>query len=268
MAGTVPDAPTRSVTSRVVAILRAFGPSATEMSLTELARRSVLPVSTTYRLAGELVDLGVLEPGGHGGYRIGLRLWETGSLAVRGLTLRDVAVPFMQDLYEATHENVHLAVLDGEEVLYVEKITGRRSVPIKSQEARRLPLHATGVGKVLLAHASDQLLQKVVDRGLPRFTPHTIVMPGHLGRALAEIRRTGISYSHQELTLGAVSVASPVRDADDTVVAALSIVGRSTRTDLNRLGPAVLTAALGISRENRERIFRLSNDGPGDRPSP
>lgn len=267
MAGSFQDAPTRSVTSKVVAILRAFGPSTTEMSLTELARRSGLPVSTAYRLAGELVELGVLEPGDHRGYRIGLRLWETGSLAVRGLTLRDVAVPFMQDLYEATHENVHLAVLEGDEVLYMEKITGRRSVPIRSHEARRLPLHATGVGKVLLAHAPDELLQSVVDRGLPRFTPHTIVMPGQLSRALAEIRRTGISYSYEELTIGTVSVASPVRDADDAVVAALSIVMRTRRVDLARLGPAVRTAALGISRENRERTPRLSRDDHDDRPS-
>ncbi|HYT10427.1 MAG TPA: IclR family transcriptional regulator, partial [Mycobacteriales bacterium] len=219
----------------------------------ELAQLSGLPVSTTYRLAGELVDLGVLEPGDRGGYRIGLQLWETGSLAVRGLTLREVAVPYMQDLYEATHENVHLAVLDGEQVLYVEKITGRRSVPIKSKEARRLPLHATGVGKVLLAFAPDELFEKVVAGGLSRYTPHTIVVPAQLRRALAEIRRTGISYSREELTLGSVSVASPVLDPDGTVVAALSIVGRSSRVNLDRLGLAVRTAALGISREHQER---------------
>jgi DNA-binding IclR family transcriptional regulator len=265
--GTVPGAPTRSVTGRVAAILRAFGPYATELSLTELAHRSGLPVSTTARLAGELVELGVLEPGGHRGYRIGLRLWETGSLAVRGLTLRDVAVPFMQDLYEATHENVHLAVLEGEEVLYVEKITGRLSVPVKSHEAQRLPLHATGVGKVLLAHAPAELRQKLLAQGLPRYTPHTIVMPGPLSRALAEIRRTGVSYSYEELTLGTVSVASPVRDAGGAVVAALSIVVRTGRVDLARLGPAVRTAALGISRENRERSLRLASDDPGDRES-
>lgn len=119
-------------------------------------------------LATELVELGALERGSPGGYRIGLRLWETSSLAGRGLTLRDVAVPFMLDPYEATHENVHLAVLDGLEALYVEKIAGTRSVPIKSHEARRLPLHATGVGKVLLAHAPDELYQKVVGPGAPR----------------------------------------------------------------------------------------------------
>jgi DNA-binding IclR family transcriptional regulator len=214
------------------------------------------PTSMDFCLATELVELGALERGSPGGYRIGLRLWETSSLAGRGLTLRDVAVPFMLDPYEATHENVHLAVLDGLEALYVEKIAGRRSVPIKSHEARRLPLHATGVGKVLLAHAPDELYQKVVGLGLPGFTPHTIVTPGQLSRALAEIRRTGISVSHEELTLGTVSVASPVFDADQTVVAALSIVGRSIRVDPRRLGPAVRMAALGISRENRERAVR------------
>jgi DNA-binding IclR family transcriptional regulator len=76
-----------------------------------------------------------------------LRLWEIGSLAPRTTSLRDITTPFMQDLYEATHENVQLAVLDGREALYLEKITGRRSVGAKTRRGGRLPLHATAVGK-------------------------------------------------------------------------------------------------------------------------
>jgi DNA-binding IclR family transcriptional regulator len=239
----------RSVASKVVAILDAFQPGATEMSLNELSRRSGLATSTAYRHANELVEGGLLEPGQHGGYRIGLRLWEIGSLARRGLALRDLAAPYMLDLYEATHENVHLAVLDGYEALYILKTTGRRSVPVKAREARRLPLHATGVGKVLLAHAAPDVVDHVISRGLHGFTPHTIVVPETLRRTLADVRRKGYAYSAQEMTLGTMSVAAPIQDATGAVMAALSLVSRPSRPDVQRLAPAVRTAALGISRE-------------------
>jgi DNA-binding IclR family transcriptional regulator len=244
-----------SVASKIVAILHAFRPSTSEMSLNQLAGRSGLAVSTAYRHASELVELGILETGKRGGYRIGLRLWEIASLAERGLPLREIALPYMLDLYEVTHENVHLAVLDGYEALYVEKTKGRNSVPIKSREARRLPLHATGVGKVLLAHAPEEFVAEVIARGLAGFTPHTIVAPAQLLRALAEVRESGFARTQEELTLGTVSVAAPVRNQDGEVVAALSIVGRSNRIDPAKLAPAVRTAALGISR-------RYSRGGP------
>src|SRR5690349_18429114 len=121
----------RSVISKVVALLDAFTTTAPELTLNELAQRTGLPVSTTYRLVSELVDWGGLERVPGGGYRIGLRMWELGTLAPRGETLREVALPFMSDLYEATLESVHLAVLDGAEVLYVEKLTGSRAMPVK-----------------------------------------------------------------------------------------------------------------------------------------
>src|SRR5688500_7374307 len=107
----------RTVISKVVALLDAFSPAAPELSLGELARITGLPVSTTYRLVSELVEWGGLERAEPAGYRIGMRLWELGVLAPRGGDLREVAMPFMQDLYEATHENVHLAVRDGLEAL-------------------------------------------------------------------------------------------------------------------------------------------------------
>jgi DNA-binding IclR family transcriptional regulator len=237
-----------TVVSKVLAILSVFTPEMRELSLNQLAQRSGLSLSTTYRLASALVDGGALEPGTHGGYRVGLRLWEVGSLAVRGLTLRDVAVPFMQDLYEVTHENVHLAVLSGFEALYVEKITGSRSISVKAKEAQRLPLHATGVGKVLLAHAEEKLRDEIVAQGLERHTPHTITDPRQLSRALATVRRQGFAIGNEEMQPGRVSVAAPIRGPADEVVAALSIVGRASAIDPARLVPAVRTAALGISR--------------------
>ena len=108
---------------------------------------------------------------------------------------------------------------------------------------------------MLLAHAPRQLLDQVLAGGLKRHTPHTISTPGKLARELAEVRRTGIALSREEMTLGRLSVASPVFDADDRVVAAMSIVVRSARADLRRLAPAVRTAAIGTSRELRARAI-------------
>jgi DNA-binding IclR family transcriptional regulator len=255
----------RSVAAKVVAVLDAFRPATHEMSLNELARRSGLAISTAYRHANELVAFGVLESGEHGGYRIGLRLWEIGSLARRGLGLRELASPYMLDLYEATHDNVHLAVLEGHEALYVSKTTGRLSVPVITKEARRLPLHATGVGKVLLAHAPDAFVHEVVSAGLRAFTPHTIISPAQLLRTLEAVRSNGFASSTEELTLGTVSVAAPIKNSAGEVVAALSLVGRSAHAEIDRLAPAVRTAAFGISRSVSHPPPVTSDHGPPTR---
>ena len=177
----------------------------------------------------------------------------------------------MSDLYEATRENVHLAVLEGTEVLYVEKLSGRRAMPVRTRRGGRLPLHATAAGKVLMAYAPETLLQEAVAAGLRRYTAHTIIAPGHLRRALTEIRRSGIGYAREELTVGSHSVAAAVLDADGDAVAALSVTLRSGRTDLRRLGLAVRTAAISVSRGLQHRAFlaveRPARADPDDVPA-
>jgi DNA-binding IclR family transcriptional regulator len=249
----------RSVTSKVVSLLDAFLPSARELSLNELADRTGLPLSTTYRLATQLVEWGGLERGEAGGYRIGLRLWEIGALAAGGSTLQAVVSPFMQDLYEATHENVQLAVRSGRQALYIDKIAGPRSTPIATRRAGRLPLHATGVGKVLLAYAPAEFVDELIEAGLRRYTAHTLVTPGPLHRSLAEIRRTGVGFAREELTLGSVSVAAPVFDASGAAVAAISLVLRSSKANLGRLAPAVRAVSLSASRDLRRRSITVTS---------
>ena len=245
----------RSVVSKAVSLLDAFAVDEMELSLNELARRTGLPLSTAYRLASELVSWGGLERAEGGGYRVGLHLLEVGARAPRSATLHELVVPFMQDLYVATRENVHLAVAVGLEVLYIERVTGLQSITVKSRRWGRMPLHATGVGKVLLAYAENDFVDRVIAGGLTRFTPYTIVAPGHLRRNLAEIRHTGVGIAHEEMTVGRLSVAAPLFDADGRAVAAMSIVVPTT-VDPQRLAPAVRTAALCASRRLRERGFR------------
>jgi DNA-binding IclR family transcriptional regulator len=242
----------RSVTSKVTSILDAFRASEQQLSLAEISARTGMPLSTTHRLANELVRWGGLERSQRGTYRVGIRLWEIGSLAPQRNGLREIAIPFMEDLYEATHENVQLAVLSGREALFVERINGRHSVQTVTRVGGRLPLHATGVGKALLAYAPESVVEDVIAQGLPPLTPATITDPRALREALADVRRLGYASTRDEMTVGAVSVAAPVQGADGEVVAAISLVVATHGADVGRLALPVRTAALGLSRRVAE----------------
>jgi DNA-binding IclR family transcriptional regulator len=153
----------------------------------------------------------------------------------------------MQDLYESTHGNVQLAIRDQHSALILERLTGVHAVATRTYVGRRLPLHATGVGKLLLAHAHSSLLAELHHEGLHRFTPYTLVMPGRLNAALDTTRATGLGTSREEMTLGAVSIAAPITDATGTVQAAIGIVIHS-HLNIARYEPALRAAALQISR--------------------
>ena len=146
----VPASPDYSAAGKVLAVLGAFGRGHEQLTLTQVARRAGLALSTTHRLVRELAEWGALERGEDGQWHIGLRLWEVASVSPRSQILRDVALPFMQDLYEATHENVQLAVREGTELVFVERIAGHHSVELLTMVGARFPLVATGMGRVLL----------------------------------------------------------------------------------------------------------------------
>ncbi|MDF5753081.1 IclR family transcriptional regulator [Spongiactinospora sp. TRM90649] len=236
----------RTVTSRVLAVLGAFTPARPELTLAQICRITGLRHATAHRLVRELVGWGALERVPSGAYVVGLRLWELGTLNPRGLPLRVRAMPFMEDLHAATRQHVQLAVLDGGAALVVERISAAGAVPVVSQVGGRLPLHASAVGKVLLAHADDGLFAEVTGDGLARFTTATVTDPAALRVALAECRRTGVAVVREEMSAGAYSVAAPITDAKGRVIAGLSVVGPDPA--IHRLVPAVLMAGRGISR--------------------
>jgi DNA-binding IclR family transcriptional regulator len=161
--------------------------------------------------------------------------------------LRQVASPFLHDIYAATLATVHLAVRDGTEVLYVDRLAGHASVPVVSQVGSRLPMHATGVGKVLLAFAPEDV-QTAVLANLTRQTAYTITQPGRLVAQLRRVHRDGFAQTNEEMSLGACSVAVPIRTPDGRVVAALGLVVPSLRRDRARLVAALHVAAQGIGR--------------------
>jgi DNA-binding IclR family transcriptional regulator len=239
--------PGRTVASKVVQVLGAFTGNSSELSLAELRRRTGLPASTAHRLAQELLHEGVLERSPQGAYRIGLRLWEIATRSVRGPGLREAAMPYLQNLYEATQQHVQLAVLDGDQALIVEKISGPRAAPTVGRAGGRLPLHASGVGKAILAHADPALQDRILTGSLERFTPHTVTSPQALRAVLAQIRRDRTAYCHQELTVGAISCAAPISTPESSTLASVSVVVTADQ-DVALLAAAVRTAAIGIGR--------------------
>ncbi|WP_216216578.1 IclR family transcriptional regulator [Amycolatopsis aidingensis] len=244
--------PGQPVTARALALLSAFDVAHPRLTLSEMAQRAGLPLATAHRLAAELAAWRALDRDDEGGYRIGLRLWEIGLLAPVSSRLRETALPFLQELYESSRENVHLAVRDGFDALYVEKLSGHRSVPIVSRIGTRLPLHPTGVGKALLAYADAALVRAYCERPLPRFTRYTIAERGRLLRELELTRERGHAQTNEEMSLGSCSVAVPVLQADGTPVAALGLVVHSSRADLPKLVPPLRAAATGIGRRLAE----------------
>ncbi|GAA3717153.1 IclR family transcriptional regulator [Nonomuraea antimicrobica] len=231
---------------RVWLVLDAFRPSGGPLRLVDVAERCHLPKSTALRLLTDLGELGVVVRK-ENRYYLGRRLFELGSIVPLERDLRHAALPFMHDLYEATGATTHLAVRDGLDVVYVEKIQRHDSPSLPSAVGGRLPLTCTGVGKALLAHAEAELLEEVLRRPLRRLTPHSIVDAARLKDEIRRIRTAGLAYEREEAQLGNACIAAPIFRGD-AVVAALSISAPAARFHPARLAAAVKTAALGVSR--------------------
>ncbi|MGW2463814.1 IclR family transcriptional regulator [Streptomyces sp. NPDC001761] len=247
-ADALPPRTVRSAPDRLLAVLAAFDHAHPALCLTDISRRAGLTLTTTHRLVGALTAWGALERDAEGRYHVGLRLWEVAALAPRGLALRQVALPYLEDLYEATHENVQLAVRDGGDVVYIEWLSGRSAVGVHIRVGARWPLHATGVGLALLAHSGQPFQEAYCEGPLAAFTPYTVTDPARLRRELAEVRRSGVAVSSRQITGDALSVAAPVHGPNGGVTAAVSIVVRHATAQVPVLIPAVRLAARGISR--------------------
>jgi DNA-binding IclR family transcriptional regulator len=249
---TTADEPRRQrrtgVAERLLSVVSCFSMRRRELTLTEISKLSGLPLSTAKRLIAELCEVKMLERTEQGAYRIGIRLWQLGSLAPDARDLREAALPYMHDLSNAVAENVQLLALSGSEGVVIERISARQAVPTRTDVGGRLPLHATAVGKVLLAYAPEPFLGEFFDRELARFTRSTITDPAVLRDQLHSVRTTGVGYSYEEMSTGAVSIAAPIfATSTGGLRGALGIVTH-TGVDLDRLGPALKTASAGVSR--------------------
>lgn len=241
---------TRSTAAgKVLEVLSAFDRDHPSRTLSEIAQCTGLALSTTHRVVAELAEWGALERTEDGSWHVGLRLWEIVSGCPRTQILRDAALPFMQDLYEATHENIQLAVREGTDLVFVERIAGHRSVELLTMVGSRFPIGSTGMGRVLLAHAPLDIQEEVLDSPLRAWTPHTVTDQRTLRAQLDLIRREQVFVSDRQLSESTVAVAAPVRIGPaGPVSAALGIViAASSASSARGLREPLLRAAYGIS---------------------
>jgi DNA-binding IclR family transcriptional regulator len=234
------------VTLRATAVLGAFDSEHRCLSLSQLSRRSELPLATVHRLAADLVAGRLLVHRGDGRYEIGTRLWRLGLLAPAN-DLRELALPRLQDLVTITGHTVHMAVLDGATALVIERLAGTKTLPTRHSAGGRLPLHCTAVGKALLAYAPTSLVDEVMDN-LRRHTPYTVTDPRALNRQLDGIRRSGLARSAQEHRLGVSSVAVPVH-GHDGVVAAIGLLAPLANPRLPGALPHLRAAGASVSAD-------------------
>jgi DNA-binding IclR family transcriptional regulator len=240
--------PTGPVVGRALRLLDAFSAQRPALTLSDLARRAGMPVATAHRIMRELCAWGAVERDEDGLYHIGLRLWELGALAPRGPGLRERALPFLEDLSQITRENVQLAVREGAELVFIERIAGSGAVPVLTRVGGRFALTATGVGLVLLAHAPADVQEEILSGTIERYTRKTVIDPAQLRRMLADVRTNGFSISDRQITLDTLSVGAPIYDGHDQVVAAVSLVVRYGNASPHTLAPLVRTSAHAISR--------------------
>lgn len=235
-----------SVLQRVVRIMEAFGPDTPVLSITSIARRANLPLATASRLVADMTAQGLLTRATDGRVRVGLRLWELAARASPTLPLREVAMPFMQDLHSVTGHHVQLAVLDGDEVLFVERLAASKAVINITKVAGRLPLHASSSGLVLLAYASSELRERILNQPLRAYTENTIADARQLRTTLADIRRQHLAICRGHIHPDACGIAVPIQNPAGAVIAALSVVLPNDDHAREQV-PALMATARGIS---------------------
>ena len=232
-----------SMTSRIVRIISAFDEDHTTMPVAELARRAGLPLSTAHRLVKDLAGHGFLQKEPGGGVRLGLRLWELANRGSAAQSLKQVAMPFMEDIQAVVRQHTQLSVLRGDEVLFIERLSSRGSVLNHAKVAGRLPVHVSSSGMAMMAHSPRHVQEGYLSgRGLSGGEERT------LRAAWAHIRLEGSASLPGAVVPDTTGIAVPVFGAGGTAVAAIGVVVPTGAECVPATVPALMTAARGISR--------------------
>ena len=241
---------------RALLLLKVFLGNDSELSATEISKRIQLDPSTTFRMLATLEEQGfVRQDPGSGKYHLGVICLELGSQFLKNNDTRRSSLDVMQYLRDQFGETVHLGILDGSEIVYLEKVAGSRAIGLMSSRVGgRAPANATGIGKVLLAHLSqDELRARFPRLKLPRCTDTTITDWQAFEKEMARVRENGYAIDHQEFEAGVKCVAAPVY-GHKGIVAALSISAPVERMDehIKKQGliDAIKQAAAQISTES------------------
>ena len=249
------DESARSVLHRAFTLLNAFTAQEPMLTLGELAERTDLPRSTTHRLATMLVKLGALQRRGNLGYTIGARMFDIGLLAPTRSRLLAAAEPYLQQLREATRATVHLAGWSGTVPICLDKISQPGDRLIQSRPGSTIPLHASALGKTLLAFSTGRQLAAPRDHSLRRFTPYTLTGIGPLTRDIESIKESRIGRDNEEALPGISCIATPIVDRHGECVATISIGMPTPRLRVRPMEQALLRAAESITRAHNQATW-------------
>jgi DNA-binding IclR family transcriptional regulator len=238
--------------SLVTILARSSGP----ISLTRLAEQAGLHTASAHRILGALMAHGLIEKTGAGEYDLGVRWLEVGNRLRARLNIRQVAMPFMQQLAQQTGETVNLIVRRGDEAVYVERVSGGQTlIQVVQVVGAHAPLHVTAVGKIFLAEDSASGVMGYAERtGLPAYTPNTLTTLERLRAELDIIRTEQLAHDREEAELGVACIGAPIRDAEGKLIAGLSISAPADRhkaawVDALKQAAAQTGAALGYLAE-------------------
>jgi DNA-binding IclR family transcriptional regulator len=259
--GPAPEKARLSSVANAIRLIKTFTDDDYEIGISDLAKRLLLPKSTVHRLAATLIDAGLLEQNPETAkYRLGLVIFELGSLVRRKMDFSSEAKPYLMTLREKTGETVHLAILDQLSILFINTLESKHAIRMTLDVGMRKPAYCTAAGKVLLAFQSPEVIERVCASKLIERTPNTIVDPESLRQELATILMRGYAIDDEESELGLRSIAAPVRDYGGNVIAATSVAGpaqRMTKKVLLSYAPDVIAAGEAISQRLGYRASRL-----------
>ena len=219
--------------------------------LSDIARATNLPTSTVHRILQELVGLGWVRETDDRGYALGARLLGLLGQAGDESQIARLGRPIIAALNEQTGHTIHLAVRQGDEAVYVDKLDGRRAYQMRSRIGLSIPLHCTAIGKAVLAVLPDEGVLEIARRtGLPRRTSHTITDPGELLRHLQTVRRLGFAIDDQENELHTRCIGAAIVDSRGAPIAGVSLSSLAFDLDkkkVTRIAPLVVAAANSLS---------------------
>ena len=219
-----------SSVANAIRLIKTFSDAEYEIGISELSKRLHLPKSSVHRLASTLADSGMLEQNEETGkYRLGLVMFELGSLVRRKMDFSSTAKPELMTLREKTGETVHMTVMGATSVIYINTLESTKSIRMTLDVGMRKPAYCTAEGKVLLAFKSSEVVDAIISFGLPERTPKTITDPVVFQKELASVRNRGYAIDDEECEVGMRCIAAPVRDHSGNVIAAISVAGPSQR---------------------------------------
>jgi DNA-binding IclR family transcriptional regulator len=236
------------VVDRALSLLAAFSDRHRALTLSELARMTEMPPATALRLLARLTAWGAVERLDDGRYVVGVRLWEVASLSPRGHGVREIALPYLEDLFEVTRQHVMLAVRDNTEAVLIERLSAKQATAAAYRVGGRLPLRTTAVGLILLAFSSRRFQEEVIQSPQPEEPGVEALTEAELRKALADVKRTEFSTVRRVKPSQTVSVAAPIRNGGREVIAAVSVLIPAHAAAPSAVGPAVSAAARAISR--------------------